>query len=175
MSARNRITRHRNSQSRELARTWTTKWLWRWDLVRAFRKQCTPILKVPGVPARAACYPIWLSVRTLKASEWSEHLGLSNAGKLFLPILLIVPSDTSTEQQFLVASCMILASEEQRLEGLTAERIGDRTIHTSRLSTSQKPVFLENFNRSIWLKRLTHKAVGNGDSVQAPACHFPSP
>lgn len=59
-------------------------WPQKLDFLCAFWRSQTLVLKVSRILARAACCPVWLSVRKLKTPKWSERLDLSNACTLLL-------------------------------------------------------------------------------------------
>lgn len=69
--------------------------------------QYTSILRVSRVLVRAACCPIRLSVKMLKAVKGSEYLGLRNASKLLLLVLLMLSSGGTIMPQFFVSPPVI--------------------------------------------------------------------
>lgn len=109
------------------------------------------ILDVSRVPTREAGCPIWLGVRILKAAKLSEHLGLSNAWRLFLHFPRMVPSHKSVEPQFLVTTCMVPTSEGRILERFSAQPMLDLSGLLVRRGCPkpQKALFFGNLNRSL--------------------------
>lgn len=83
---------------------------------------CIHILKVAIVLVRRTCYPISLSVRTVKVAKQCENLSSGIASKLFSAIPLMLLLDKSHKPQFSAASCEIPISKDPELVRLPVKR-----------------------------------------------------
>lgn len=118
-------------------------------------------LNVSRVLTRSACCPIWFCRWILKATRWSEHLGLSNACKLFLPLQL----DAALKQYYRVgilrgiSSCICLMNAGVSTVPFTNNAGSVWTLDTLRLSVNQKGFLFGNVNQDIWLRSLIRQTV----------------